>query len=275
VAVDLTLILQFLLITYSTTIILYFISGLLIKQKDFRIFTFLFLLPLFSLNVIAVVINRETFPILSPITFILATLAFILGQISKRKDARDKHSLMFYSLLIVSFFSFFFFSLYFTPHFLFKKNREKISGTLPIYDKLEFSNLDGTSFELNILKNKTILIDNWFLSCYQCNLKLPSLQSLSDKIASDTAIKIISVINGKIDSLTEVIEFARSHKEFKIPILYDKNNTLGKLIKVDGYPIELIINKEGVLKERHDGFNKDERLIYVNETFKKLTSYNN
>ena len=127
---------------------------------------------------------------------------------------------------------------------------------------------------MNNLKNKTVLIDNWFLDCYQCILKLPSLQSLSEKTAGDTTIKIITVINGKIDSLDRVKAFLSKHPEIKIPVLYDKFNTMKNIIKIDGYPIELIIGKDGFIKERYDGFDKDVRIIYVNETFKKLTTYN-
>lgn len=272
-AVNLTLLLQYLLITYCTTIILYFLSGLLIKQNHFAVFPFLFLLPLLALNVFALVANPLTFPVFSPITFILAILSFTTGSFTKRYLS-EKKTFWIYPLLTITLLSFLYFSFYFTPHFLYSKSIKKISGTSTVYDKLDFSNLDGSPYQLNNLKNKTVLIDNWFLDCYQCILKLPSLQSLSEKTAGDSTIKIITVINGKIDTRDRVKAFLSKHPEINIPVLYDKFNSIKNIIKIDGYPIELIIGKDGFIKERHDGFNKDERIIYVTETFKKLTNYN-
>ncbi|HEX6849715.1 MAG TPA: TlpA disulfide reductase family protein [Chitinophagaceae bacterium] len=221
----------------------------------------------------ALAVNPQTFPIFSPITFIFATLAFILGEVAKKKNEKSKRPFVFYLILLGTISSFLFITFYYTPHLLFNRNREKISPSSSVYDKLNFSNLNDTPFDKNRLRNKILFIDNWFLSCYQCNLKLPSLQALYEKIQSDSTILILSVINGNIDSLNKVVEFVNKNKEFKFQILYDKENSLGKLIKVDGYPIELIIDKSGFMRERHDGFNKDERLIYVNETLKKIVSF--
>jgi len=271
VAVDITLVLQFSLVTYSVTLIVYFLCSLVINQKYFKNYIYFFLSPLLALNIFSLIVNPLTFPIFSPITFIFATLAFFLGQISKSKI--NKRPFLFYLVLLLTLFSFAFVAFYYTPRFLFNRNRETFATSLPIYDKLKFSNLDGTSFEIDRLKNKVIFIDNWFLSCYQCNLKLPSLQSLFEKAALDSTVMIISLINGKIDSLSAVAAFVNKHKELKFQILYDKENSLGKLLKIDGYPIEIIVDKSGYIKEKHDGFNKDERLIYVSETYKKINSY--
>lgn len=248
----------------------------MINRKNIGVNIFLFLLPLLLLNIVGVIVNPKLFPTYCPITFILAALAFLIGQFTRSKEAKKKKSWLFYSLLTITTFTFLFISFYFTPHNYFNLtlNRQKIDGNFNVYNKLEFSNLDGTPYQLNNLTNKTVLLDNWFLSYYQCVLKLPSLQALSEKASYDTTLKIITVINGKIDSIEEVIKFVNRHPEIKIPILYDKFNTIKNLIKIEGYPIELIIGKDGFIKERHDGFNKDERMVYVNETLKKLKKYN-
>lgn len=268
--VDVTLIFQFSLITYSITLILYFVSGLFVGRNVFPNLFFLF--PLLALSIFAVIANPLTFPVFSPITFVFATLAFILGLLFRNKKEKN-NPLLFYPILLITLISFVFMAFYFTPHFMFDRNRQKISNPSPIYNELNFTNLDGSPFEIGELKNKIVFIDNWFLSCYQCNLKLPSLQQLFENAESDSTVIIISVVNGKIDSLNEVISFANKHKEYKFKILYDKENSLGNIFKVDGYPIEIIIDKSGLIRERHDGFNKDERLVYVNQTLKKINSY--
>ena len=167
-AVDITLFLQYFLITYITTTVLYFISGLFINQNHFGIFTFLFLLPLLALNVFALVVNPLTFPVFSPITFILAILSFTTGYFTKRYLSEKKQSLTFYTLILLTLFSFFFTSFYFTPHFFYNQTlySKKISGTSTVYEKLAFSNLDGSPYQLNNLNNKTVLIDNWFLRLF-------------------------------------------------------------------------------------------------------------
>lgn len=272
--VDITLIFQFALITYSATVILYFISGLLINLKSFGYYGYLYLLPIFALNILALVLNPSIFPIFSPITFILSSSGFILGLTIKRREIRNKQPAIFFTILTMTLFLFIFFSFYYIPHFLYNSSRNKITGISNVYGKISFSNLDGTPYPLYSLKNKTVLIEYWYLDCYPCMLKMPSLQLLAHKVSSDTTIKIITVINGKLDSLDKVKEFLERHPEIQIPVLYDKSNTIRNLIKIEGYPLELIIGKDGTIMERHDGFNKDERLIYVNETFKKLTHYN-
>lgn len=253
---------------------MYFICGVIIRQKALGLFSFLFLIPVLLLNVIALVLNPKNFPTLSPIIFILAVLAFTLGQIVIRKDIRKNHPFLFFSFTSIALFTFFFIPFYYTPNLLFNKNELKISGRSNVFASLAFINLDETPYQMNSLIGKTVLIDNWYLNCYPCLLKLPSLQSLSDKLLLDTSIKIITVINGKIDSLESVKEFLKKHPELKIPVLYDRFNTLGNTIKIDGYPIELIIGKDGYIKERYDGFDKDQRLVYINNTFKKLVNYN-
>ena len=205
--VDITLIFQFILVTYTVTVIIYFLCGLLIKKKNLG-FIFLFLIPLIFLNLFALVVNPETFPTFAPITLILGILAFLSGQNIKKNEAKGKYSAKFYTLLSITLLSFLF-SLYFAPHYMYNKNREKITGAFPVYNRLSFSNLDGASFDLNTIKGKTVLIENWFLDCYQCILKMPSLQSLSDRVSSDSTIKIITVINVQIDSLDKVLGFLK------------------------------------------------------------------
>ncbi len=271
ILINLTLSAQYLLITYITTFLIYLFFGFLIQKVSIFI-SLLFLSPLLILNILAIILNPMSFPLYSPITIIIAFFSVLSGYFF-RNNSKKQGNRKFYFFAISGLSLVILFSFYIAPYILFNKSRIKISPNSEILNKLHLIDLENNHISNVQFKNKTILVDYWFLDCYQCNLKLPSLQELISKVKNDTTIKVISVINGKIDSLDEVKKFIIKHPEIKFPIYLDKFNSIGGFIKITGYPIEFIIDKGGKLKETHEGFSKDERMIYVKETYRKLKRY--
>lgn len=63
----------------------------MINRKNIGVNIFLFLLPLLLLNIVGVIVNPKLFPTYCPITFILAALAFLIGQFTRSKEAKKKN----------------------------------------------------------------------------------------------------------------------------------------------------------------------------------------
>lgn len=96
------------------------------------------------------------------------------------------------------------------------------------------------------LKDKVLLIDFWATWCPPCREVIPEMNEWAKKFEKDLVIVGVSD-----EAAAKVQEFMK-----KTPINYtstvDKENTMSKLIGINGIPHVLVISKDGIV--RYQGF---------------------
>ncbi|MFC4100047.1 TlpA family protein disulfide reductase [Paenibacillus xanthanilyticus] len=115
---------------------------------------------------------------------------------------------------------------------------------------LSLPNLDEQSVAIGGQSDKLTLLNFWASWCYPCELEAPDLQELSEKYAD--RMVLLGVNSTKLDKERQAREFVDQQK-LTFPILMDREGTATDLYKINTFPTSLIIDQNGVVRERVQG----------------------
>lgn len=137
---------------------------------------------------------------------------------------------------------------------------------------LDFTDLDGNPINEDVWRDKVLIIDFWYTECGMCREKLLLLDKVNEHFKQNKNVQIISVIDGSLNTKEEVKEYL-GDTELPFPFLYDPN---GEFIKryglgVEGYPVEIKIDKSGHIKDVLLGLWSFES-VYIDKTVERVTS---
>jgi thiol-disulfide isomerase/thioredoxin len=120
------------------------------------------------------------------------------------------------------------------------------SGPLSEYKNKEFPKFDlntltGKNFNSEQLKGKPTMINFWFTKCAPCIDEMPILNKIKEKYKDD--FNFIAITYEKEE---DVKNFLKKHP-FNFEHLVNAENFTDQL-KIIGYPMNLFLDKDGVLK---------------------------
>lgn len=110
----------------------------------------------------------------------------------------------------------------------------------------------GESISTTELKGKVVYLDFWASWCKPCKKSFPFMNELQQKYSADT-FKVVAI---------NMDEFADDAKQFlaDIPadfdVYTDPENKLAESLQLPGLPVAFVIDKNGIIKGRHIGFNE-------------------
>jgi peroxiredoxin len=111
------------------------------------------------------------------------------------------------------------------------------------------ADLNGTPFTLSSLRGKSnVLLVFWATWCPYCVVEIPRLKALHEKY-KHRDVAVISVNVAANDPLPRVEAFQSRHA-MPYPILYDSANIVSRLYGVQGIPVSLVIDRQGVIQFR-------------------------
>ncbi|SFJ08942.1 Thiol-disulfide isomerase or thioredoxin [Paenibacillus sp. UNC496MF] len=99
-------------------------------------------------------------------------------------------------------------------------------------------------------KEQLTLVNFWASWCYPCEMEAPDLQALSKKYAGK--LQILGINATSVDKERQAREFVDQQK-LSFPILMDRDGDAQKLYKVNSFPISLLIDSNGIVRERVEG----------------------
>ena len=123
----------------------------------------------------------------------------------------------------------------------------------------------GPNLSLNEQKGKVILLNFWASWCGPCRQEMPLLDDLHNKYEK-LGFAVLGV-NVEADP-TKANEFL-SGTPVNFPILYDTENKVSELYKVDAMPSTVMIDRDGMARVLHRGYQPGYEKIYEKE-IKKL-----
>lgn len=100
---------------------------------------------------------------------------------------------------------------------------------------------NSKNFKNDYLEDKPTLINFWFTRCPPCIEELPTLNKLKEKYGDK-----VNFISITFDCQKAVDEFLKKY-EFKFEHIPNSKKQIDEL-NIEGYPISLILNKDGIIK---------------------------
>lgn len=107
----------------------------------------------------------------------------------------------------------------------------------------------GKAWTLSQLKGQVVFINFWATWCPPCLKEMPSMQKLHT-ILPDDKFKMLAILNNDKPVLAD---FVATQNGITIPILDDSQNIVGAKYGLTGLPETYVVDKQGIIREKHIG----------------------
>lgn len=122
------------------------------------------------------------------------------------------------------------------------------SGTIAKNFSLE--RVGGERVSLSDFKGQVVLLNFWATWCPHCRKAIPALEHLQEQFKG----KKFSVIGINTDkSRSQALRYVRDSK-VRFPIVFDTDNSVMADYDVRGIPAFFLLDKNGIIRKKYDGF---------------------
>ncbi|MDP8241695.1 MAG: TonB family protein [Candidatus Celaenobacter antarcticus] len=127
-----------------------------------------------------------------------------------------------------------------------------------------------------LLNKKAVIIDFWAKWCSPCKKALPHLSDMQEKY--EDLVNVVCITIDKARNEDKAKSYVKS-RNFKFITLFDPNKDVSKLFNVNTIPRTFIINKNGEIVFRHEGYTQGDeneleaelrKVIYKDITIEEL-----
>ena len=124
----------------------------------------------------------------------------------------------------------------------------------------------GEEINLSDYRGKVVIVDFWASWCGPCKKEFPFLVQLYKKVNKGER-QYLEILAINLDGQPEMMKkfLTDLDDEVPFPILTDPEGKLPKKYKVEAMPTTLFIDREGKIRFRHQGFEKDHMQTYISE----------
>jgi thiol-disulfide isomerase/thioredoxin len=134
----------------------------------------------------------------------------------------------------------------------------KAGGRAP---EFALKDANGKEVKLTGLRGKVVLVDFWASWCKPCKKELPELDKLAKIYKTSGAdVEIVAInIDTKRDNADK---FLKGAKIASLTILFDPSSTSAEQYEPSTMPTSFLIDKKGIVKVVHEGYNSgDEKTV--------------
>ena len=120
---------------------------------------------------------------------------------------------------------------------------------------------DQNRMEYIIKEGQILILDFWFTNCGYCFKGFPELQKLYNDYESDPNVKVVAVHDGSggMEETVRGINRVRS-LGYTFPVLIDSTRWFTNEGIIKGSPTQLLVNQEGEIKYRLEGYQSDSQI---------------
>lgn len=116
----------------------------------------------------------------------------------------------------------------------------------------------GENVRLAEQKGEVVMLNFWASWCAPCREEMPHLNALNETY-EDLGFKLLGV---NVDENTKDASRAIEKLKVQFPVLFDSENSVADLFKVDAMPTTIIIDRNGEIRHLHRGYKKGYELDY-------------
>ena len=124
--------------------------------------------------------------------------------------------------------------------------------------------MDGKTVKLSSLKGKVVLIDFWASWCVPCKKELPVLDKLAGEWAKAKKNVVVLTINIDQDR-ANAEKFLKSAGVKNLTTLLDPEGTVAGQYELPTMPTSYVIDKKGIVKHIHAGYEPGDEKKLVKE----------
>lgn len=135
------------------------------------------------------------------------------------------------------------------------------------YRKVNLYLLSGAdSNQVHWLSSKIVVMEFWFKDCLPCKKKIIVLKELQERFKRDTNVVFITINDGSIDSYKTFEEEIRKPVYNGFYNLYDSAGLFTKQQQIDGFPVELILKGDSLVRVYSGWFYGDAKEKYLGQS---------
>lgn len=116
--------------------------------------------------------------------------------------------------------------------------------------ELALTDASGNSYDLLKLKGKVLFINFWAPWCQPCREEMPSIQALYNRFKDKPQFQMLTILYK--EDLAKAEAYMKENN-FKLPVMLDSNGTTAEAFGITGIPETYIVDKKGIIRERHIG----------------------
>jgi thiol-disulfide isomerase/thioredoxin len=109
--------------------------------------------------------------------------------------------------------------------------------------------ITGEKFDTGSLKGKPVLIQFWTTWCGYCRREQPALETIHKEYAPGRLTMLAINVNESREKVQEFL--AKSPRSPKVVLTQDTD--LVRLVDPKGFPVYILLGKDGLLEHRQDG----------------------
>jgi peroxiredoxin len=129
--------------------------------------------------------------------------------------------------------------------------------------------VNGNEVTLNSLNGNVVFLTFWATWCPSCKEELPDLNTLQRKYSA----KGFTVLSICIESSEPiVVNYLKKHP-MTFPVLVDKEGSVAESFRFSGLPASFIIGKDGLIRYKHSGYDKESFTLIEREIIELLNKY--
>lgn len=122
-----------------------------------------------------------------------------------------------------------------------------VGETAPV---IEAPARDGTEFNLEALRGEVVYLDFWASWCPPCRAAMPELDALHERLDE----RGFSVIGVNVDRSRDAALRMLNAVAVDFPIVFDPEGRWAERYALPGMPSGFLIDREGVVRYRHEGY---------------------
>jgi len=146
------------------------------------------------------------------------------------------------------------------PLTAFAVNAGDVSPVFSLHD------VNGSVVTLNNFKGMVVFLTFWATWCPSCKEELPDLNNLQRKYA-DKGFTVLSICIESSESV--VANYLKKHP-VTFPVLVDKEGAVAEAFRFSGLPASFIIGKDGLIRYKHSGYDKESFTLIEGEIIELL-----
>ncbi len=129
----------------------------------------------------------------------------------------------------------------------------------------QLKTINGETFSSSQLRGKITLLAFWNISCPTCQMKMPMVQDVYDKMPQDKVAIVTIHGAGRETAIKNYV----TAENFRFPVLYDAENKVGAAYNVLFVPTYYLLDKSGIVLNNNLQFNSAAELEKILNAYLK------